>query len=298
MFSLYRVDRHNRHTRLYGVIGDPIAHSLSPLLHNTGFVHRRINAVYVPFLVRNLADFLKAVPRLGVAGFSVTLPHKQQILRHLDECDPEAAEIGAVNTVLRRGEKLHGYNTDILGVLHTLARRINLPGSRVLVCGAGGAARTVAFALARAGGRVFFCARRPEAARGAARALGVEAVERKDLRGLEFDAIINATPIGMYPRTDASPLEAAELRCALVFDLIYRPVRTRLLQLAERRGIETVSGAEMFVAQGVAQWELWTGESAPEAAMRAEVIAALAREERMAPSPGGSGRTGEAGRNE
>jgi 3-dehydroquinate dehydratase/shikimate dehydrogenase len=280
MQSVYRADRHNRRTRLYGVIGDPIGHSLSPLLHNTGFVHRHVNAVFVPFLVRDLRDFLKAVRPLGIAGFSVTLPHKQHILRHLDECDPEAAEIGAVNTVVCRGDKLHGYNTDHIGVLRALERRASLAGSRVLIFGAGGAARTAGFVLARAGSRVFMCARRPEAARRAAHAAGAEAIERKELREMDFDIIVNATPIGMYPHSDTSPLEPAELRCRLVFDLIYRPLRTRLLQLAERRGIETLSGAEMFLAQGIAQWELWTGEKAPEAAMRAEVMAALAREER------------------
>jgi 3-dehydroquinate dehydratase/shikimate dehydrogenase len=280
MQSLFRADQHDRQTRLYGVIGDPIGHSLSPLLHNTGFAHRKVNAVFVPFLVRDLGDFLKAVRTLGVAGFGVTLPYKQQILRHLDECDPLAQEIGAVNTVVCQGEKLSGSNTDHLGLLRALERRVSLAGSRVLIYGAGGAGRTAGFVLARAGSHVFFCARRPESARRAARALGAEAIERKALRDEEFDVIVNTTPIGMYPQADASPLEPAELRCRLVFDLIYRPLRTRLLQLAERRGIATLSGAEMFLAQGIAQWELWTGEKAPEAPMRAEVMAALARDER------------------
>jgi len=238
-----------------------------------------MNAVFVPFLVRDLADFLKAVKPLRISGFSVTIPHKQQILRHLDECDPLAAEIGAVNTVVCRAGKLHGYNTDHLGVMQSLGHRMKLEGARVLIYGAGGAGRTVAHAAARAGAHVFFCARGPEAARAAARDFGAEAVDRKDLRELDFDAIVNATPIGMMPHEDASPLDAAELRASLVFDLIYRPMRTRLLRLAERRGIETLSGVEMFVAQGVAQWELWTGEKAPVRAMRAEVTAALAREE-------------------
>jgi len=209
-------------------------------------------------------------------------------VRFLDECDPLALEIGSVNTVVVRAGKLHGYNTDHLGVLESLGRRMKLEGARVLVYGAGGAGRTVGFAAARAGAQVFFCARRPEAARSAARDFGAEAVDRRDLRNLEFDAIVNSTPIGMFPHTDESPLDAAELRCSLVFDLIYRPLRTRLLRLAERRGIDTLSGAEMFVAQGAAQWELWTADKPPVAAMRAEVTAALAREEREAGSPRGS----------
>jgi shikimate dehydrogenase len=269
------------------VIGNPIGHSLSPLLHNTGFRHRRINAVFAPFLVRDLRDFVKSIRPLRIAGVSVTLPHKQKIVGFLDECDPLALEIGAVNTVVVRAGKLHGYNTDFDGVLQTLGRKIRLEGARVLIYGAGGAARTVALAATRAGAEVFFCARRMEAARSAARAFSAEAIERKDLREMEFDAIVNATPIGMMPHADVSPLEAAELRCNLVFDLIYRPLWTRLLRLAERRGIQTLSGVEMFVAQGTAQWELWTGEKAPVVAMRAEVTAALAREERKSQSANG-----------
>jgi 3-dehydroquinate dehydratase/shikimate dehydrogenase len=279
MQSVYRVEHHNRRTQLYGVIGNPISHSLSPLMHNAAFALRRVNAVFVPFLVRDLGDFLKAVKPLRVSGFSVTIPHKQQILRYLDECDPLAAEIGAVNTVVCRAGKLHGSNTDHLGVLQSLGNKLKLEGARILIFGAGGAGRTVAHAAARAGAQVFFSARRLEAARAAARDFGAEAVDRRDIRELEFDAIVNATPIGMMPHEDESPLEPAELRANLVFDLIYRPMRTRLLRLAERRGIGTLSGVEMFVAQGVAQWELWTGEKAPVRAMRAEVTAALAREE-------------------
>ena len=282
MQSLYRVERHSRSTELYGVIGNPIGHSLSPLLHNSGFGNRRVDAVLAPFLVRDLRDFVRAVRPLRLSGFSVTLPYKQQIVAFLDECDPLALEIGAVNTVVVRAGKLHGYNTDFEGVQQSLGRKMKLEGARVLIYGAGGAARTVGLVAARAGASVFYCARRPESARAAARAFSAQAVERSELRELEFDAIVNATPIGMAPHADASPLEAAELRCGLVFDLIYRPLRTRLLRLAERRGIATLSGAEMFVAQGVAQWELWTGEKAPVATMRAEVTAALAREERDA----------------
>jgi 3-dehydroquinate dehydratase/shikimate dehydrogenase len=285
MQSVYRVERHNRRTQLYGVMGNPVGHSLSPLLHNTGFAHRRVNAVFVPFLVRDLKDFVRSVRGLRISGLSVTIPHKQQIVQFLDECDPLALEIGAVNTVVTRAGKLYGYNTDHLGVMESLGRRVKLEGARVLVYGAGGAGRTVGFAAARAGAQVFFCARRPEAARSAARDFGTEAVDRHNLREMDFDAIVNATPIGMMPHADASPLEAAELRCGLVFDLIYRPMRTRLLRLAERRGIQTLSGVEMFVAQGVAQWELWTGQTAPVKAMRAEITAALAREERERETP-------------
>ena len=282
MINLYRADRLRRKTRLYGVIGDPIGHSLSPVLQNAGFQARKMDAVFLPFLVHDLPDFLGSVEPLGIAGFSVTLPHKQAILRHLDDCDPIAAAIGAVNTVVvRGGGKLYGYNTDYVGVLRALERRIPLRGSRALLFGAGGAARAVAFALAEAGASVCVCARRTQAAKALARAVGGQFVERLRLQGEFFDAIINATPVGMHPAEGRSPLAARELNCRLVFDLIYRPRLTQLMQLAALRGIETVSGVEMFVAQGTAQWEIWTGERAPVEVMRRAVLRALAREEKM-----------------
>jgi len=281
MKNLYRADRLTRRTRVYGVIGDPIGHSLSPQMQNAGFHARKMDAVYLPFLVRDLKDFLACIVPFGIAGFSVTLPHKERILRHLDGCDPLAAAIGAVNTVVvRGGGKLYGYNTDYVGVLRALERRTPLAGSRALIFGAGGVARAVAFALAQAGAAVCVCARRPERAKSLARAMGGEAISRKRLRHEFFDAIINATPVGMYPHVQDSPLEARELNCRLLFDTIYRPRVTRLMQLAARRGIETVSGVEMFIAQGTAQWEIWTGERAPVDAMRRAVLRALAHEEK------------------
>jgi 3-dehydroquinate dehydratase/shikimate dehydrogenase len=279
MKRVYRADKLNRRTRVYGVIGDPVGHSLSPQMQNAAFHARGMNAVYLPFLVRDLRDFLCAIEPLGIAGFSVTLPHKERILRQLDDCDPLAAAIGAVNTVVvRGGGRLYGYNTDYVGVLRALERRIPLRGSRVLLFGAGGAARAVAFALAQGGATVCVCARRMARAKGLARAVGGEAVERRRLRREFFDAIVNATPVGMHPHAGRSPLDAGELNCRLVFDLVYRPQKTKLLQLAARRGIETVSGVEMFLAQGAAQWEIWTGERAPEAALRRAVLEALRRQ--------------------
>ena len=279
MKNLYRADRLGRHTKVYGVIGNPVSHSLSPLLHNTGFIARKLNAVYLPFLVKDLRDFLGAIKPLNIAGFSVTLPWKERILRHLDDCDPLAAKIGAVNTVVVRHKgKLYGCNTDYVGVLRALERRVRLRGSRVLLYGAGGVARAVAFALAQGGAIVCVCSRRSEQARQLARAVGGEAVERRRLGREFFDAIVNCTPVGMHPHPGRSPLRADELNCRLVFETVYRPMRTRLLQLAERRGIETVSGMEMFIAQGVAQWELWTESRAPVAKMRKAVLGALRKE--------------------
>jgi 3-dehydroquinate dehydratase / shikimate dehydrogenase len=278
---LYRAHELTRRTRVYGVIGDPVGHSLSPLLHNTGFTARKVDAVYLPFLVKDLRDFLKAVPEFGVRGFSVTIPHKQSILRYLREIDPRAAEIGAVNTVVvRRDGSLYGCNTDYIGILRALEKKLKLAGSRVLIFGAGGVARAAAFALAKAGASVAVCARRDAAAQELAKVIRGEVLPRRALNSEKFDAILNATPIGMHPHDQVSPLLPQELNCRVVMDLINRPRMTRLLKLAAGKGIATVSGVEMFVPQGVAQWELWTGQRAPESLMRGAVLRALRAEEK------------------
>jgi 3-dehydroquinate dehydratase/shikimate dehydrogenase len=247
-------------------------------MHNAAFAARKVNAVLLPFLVRDLRDFLASRAVFGVAGFSVTLPHKEAILRHLANCDPLAARIGAVNTVVVCGNSsLYGYNTDYVGVLRALSQFVQLAGSRVLLLGAGGAARAAAFALSEAGAVVCICARREGQAKSLARAAGGEAIGRRLLGGEYFDAIINATPEGMHPG-DGAPLRADELNCRVVMDMIYRPMDTPLLKLARRRGIETVAGVEMFLAQGIAQWEIWMGERAPTEIMRRVVLTALRRE--------------------
>jgi 3-dehydroquinate dehydratase / shikimate dehydrogenase len=295
MVDLYRAGEINRRTRVYAVIGDPIGHSLSPLLHNTAFRARKFNAVFVPFLVRNLRDFWGAMEAFGVAGVAVTIPHKEAILRYLDDCDPLAAKIGAVNTVVvRGGGRLYGYNTDYVGVLRSLEGRLRLAGSRVLLFGAGGAARAASFALAQAGSIVCLSARRPERARALARAVGGQVVARAALRREFFDAIVNCTPVGMHPR-GGSPLGRADLNCRVVMDMVYRPRDTELLQIARRKGIETISGVEMFLAQGAAQYEIWTGERAPESAMRRAIVSALDQEEK---SKGQNSRGGALGKND
>jgi len=277
--TLYRAAEINKKTRVFGVIGAPVGHSLSPLLHNTGYAAAGQDAMYLPFLVERLGDFLKSASELGVEGFSVTIPHKKAILRHLDDCEPLAAKIGAVNTVtIRKNGSLYGSNTDYLGILRALEPKMKLRGSRVVILGAGGAARAAAFAIAEAGGEVLVCARKPAAAAGLARAVGGSVIARAALKKTRVDAIINCTPVGMHPHANVSPLEVSELNCSLVMDLIYRPLQTKLLRTAASRGIRTVSGADMFVAQGVAQWELWMGRRAPVAAMRHAVLSALKSE--------------------
>ena len=278
--SLYRAHELTKRTAVYGVIGNPVSHSLSPLFHNTGFVARQVDAVYLPFLVEDLRDFLKTVPALDVCGFSVTIPHKQKIMRFLHHCERLAAEIGAVNTVeVRRDGSLAGSNTDYIGILRALEAKLGLAGSSVLLFGAGGAARAAAFALAHAGANVAICARRAHAAGELARAVGGEAIARRFLPSTSFDAIINATPVGMHPHDHVSPLSARELNSRVVMDLINRPQKTQLLRIAASKGIATIPGLKMFFEQGSAQWELWTRRSAPKSVMERAVLRFLRAEE-------------------
>jgi 3-dehydroquinate dehydratase / shikimate dehydrogenase len=277
---LYRADAITRKTKIYGVIGNPIGHSLSPLLHNTGFVAAGRDASYLPFLVGNLKEFLQAIPEFELRGFSVTIPHKRIIMKHLAECEPMAEKIGAVNTVVvGKDGGLLGSNTDYVGVLRALEGKLRLRDSRVLIFGAGGSARAAAFALANAGAEVLICARREMAARELARVCGAQAIARKHLASACFELIVNATPVGMYPHAGNSPLSPRELNCRIVMDLIYRPLRTQLLKTAAAKGIRVISGVEMFLAQGFAQWELWMGKVAPAAAMRRAVLAQLRADE-------------------
>ena len=277
---LYRADSITQKTEVYGVIGNPIGHSLSPLLHNTGFIAAKRDAAYLPFLVEDLREFVEAIPEFGLRGFSITIPHKQTIMKYLAACEFMAEEIGAVNTVVvGKNGKLRGYNTDYAGVVRALHGKVHPHRTRALIFGAGGSARAAAFALVNEGAEVLICARRESAAKELARAAGAQVIARKHLQWARYDLIVNATPVGMYPHAGETPLSPKELNCDVVMDLIYRPLHTELLQLAAKKGIKTISGVEMFLAQGFAQWELWTGKKAPEAAMRRAVMAKLKQEE-------------------
>jgi 3-dehydroquinate dehydratase/shikimate dehydrogenase len=280
---LYRADTATRKTVIYGVIGNPIGHSLSPLLHNTGYIAAKCDAMFVPFLVENLGEFVNAIPEFGLHGIAVTIPHKKAIMKHLAYCEPIAEEIGAVNTVVvGKSGKLRGSNTDYLGVLGALKGKLRLQGARALILGAGGSARAAAFALTHAGAEVLICARRQGPARELARACKGQVIAQRQLSSTRFDLIVNTTPLGMYPNPNVSPLSARELNAEFVMDLIYRPMETGLLRIAKKKGISLISGVEMFLAQGFAQWELFMGGKAPEAAMRRALLAKLRAEESAA----------------
>lgn len=277
-------------TKVCAVIGDPIEHSLSPSMHNAAFAKKGLNFVYVAFRVKNVEQALAGMRGLGLHGLSVTIPHKSAVLPYLDALDPTAESIGAVNTVVREPDgRLVGYNTDGVGARRALeAAGADLAGASVLLIGSGGAARAVAFALAT------------QASIGALTIAGVEEDQLsalvKDLRektrssveGVRADRdsyrrsvprcriLINASPVGMHPKSDEIPLAPELLGPSLtVFDIVYNPLETRLLREAKARGCRTIPGVEMFLWQAAAQFELWTGEEAPLDVMREVVIKAL-----------------------
>ena len=267
MRSSYRVDRLNQRTQLYGVVGSHASISLSPAIQNAAFQAKHVNAVFLPCETNQLSDFLAFAREVGFSGFSVTMPYKRAILRSLDWADPLATRIGACNTVaVQRGQWM-GWNTDAAAVVEVLTKRLRLSGSRMLILGAGGAARAAAYALRAEGARVIVAARREEMGRSLARAVEGDAVSWPGAEGLEVDAVINATPVGMYPHSDESPLDLSRLRARVVFDMVYYPLATRFITEARGRGLITIAGLEMLVAQGARQFEIWTGITAPPALM-------------------------------
>ena len=275
MRSIYRVDRLDERTAIYGVVGSRAAVSLSPIMQNAALHAKHINATYLPCETGSLDDFLELARRLNFSGFSVTMPYKTPIIRQLDWVEPLTAEIRACNTVAVQRGKWMGWNTDAAAVVEVLAKRLRLAGSRVLVLGAGGAARAAAYALRAEGAEVLITARRETAARRLARALSAGVVAWGSTDGLDIDAVINATPVGMAPYVDALPTDLARLRVRVVFDMVYHPLETRFLAVARRRGLTTISGLEMLVAQGARQFEIWTGQSAPRALMEQAILQAL-----------------------
>jgi 3-dehydroquinate dehydratase/shikimate dehydrogenase len=276
MRDLYRVERLNAETRLFGVAGNPIAHSLSPLMHNAAFHHEQVNAVLLPLKVRALGDLLTLMAELPLSGAAVTMPLKQEVLPHLAHMDPLTERIGACNTVRAAADgKLYGFNTDVAGVLRPLEKRLQVKGARIAVLGAGGAARAAVFGLADAGAEVLVVNRTHEHAVALAKAAHATAIKHAQLRTKPVDVLINSTPCGMAGSGVALPLGEDELKAGLVFDMVYNPLETPLLKLARARGIDVIGGLEMFVQQGARQFEIWTGRTAPEAEMLRVVEQAL-----------------------
>jgi 3-dehydroquinate dehydratase/shikimate dehydrogenase len=274
--AIYRIDQVDAATKVYGVAGDPISHSLSPAIMNAALRRENVNGVFVALHAKSLKDLLACVRDIPIHGLAITMPHKQAILQYLDNSDPHTTKIGACNTVVQSQDgKLYGFNTDTSGVVRPLEQRFPLNGTRILVLGAGGAARAAVFGLKDRGAQIFILNRNVAAAQKLARQAKARTVKRPDLKKMDFDVIINATPVGMG-NTRESPLNAEEIRAKYVFDMVYDPTETRLLQLAKERGAEIIPGSEMFVHQAARQFEIWTGKPAPREEMLRIVTTALA----------------------
>lgn len=271
-------------TRVAGVFGDPVEHSLSPPMHNAAYRHLGMDWVYVPFHVRpeRLGEAVRGVRAMGLAGVNVTVPHKVAVMEHLDEIDEEARLIGAVNTVVHRDGRLVGYNTDGRGFVRSLERETGRSprGAGVLLLGAGGAALAIAVSLARAGAGSITVANRTvtkaealvEQLGGlvAARAVPLDPGDPRFEESLsQAQIVIHTTTVGMYPHHEAPPLIPVERldAGALVCDIVYRPRETALLRAAKARGLQVLTGEGMLAYQGAIAFELLTGRAAPEELM-------------------------------
>ncbi len=242
---------------------------------NAALRRENVNAVYLPLHAKTLKDLLHCVRDIPLHGLSITMPYKQSILPHLDNTDAHTAKIGACNTVVRAQDgKLYGFNTDIAGVLRPLEQRLVIENAKVLVLGAGGAARAAVFGLKERGAEVWVLNRTSVKGQKLARQAKARTIKRADLRKTAFDVIINATPVGMGNTRDC-PLKDEEIQARVVFDMVYDPVETHLLQVARAKGIAVIPGIEMFVQQAARQFEIWTGKPAPAAEMLGAVTLAL-----------------------
>jgi 3-dehydroquinate dehydratase/shikimate dehydrogenase len=280
MVNIYRHNNITPETAVFGVVADPVGHSLSPQIHNAAFGANGIDAVYVPFRVPfdTLGQFVEDVSRLDIRGLSVTIPHKEAIAKFLSKVDPAVKGIGAVNTVLFKDDQVLGYNTDYKAAMDCLENALGgaappgtpspLENKRVLVLGAGGVARAVMYGLQRRGAKTTIASRTRSRAQFLAESFGGRCVEWQ-ARHIDTEIIVNCTPIGMHPNVDESPVNKSMLKPAMViFDTVYNPESTLLLKEARSHGCRIVTGVEMFIRQAALQFLLFTGKEAPDELMR------------------------------
>jgi len=286
--EVYRLDQIDHRTQVFGLIGLPVSHSLSPLMQNAAFAATGKNAVYIPFEVHDAQAFMRRMvhPRTreldwNIRGLSVTAPHKFDVMDQLDWIDPTATAIGAVNTIVIKDHALHGYNTDAQGFIKPLAQKFGeLRGARCAVIGAGGAASAALWALAQAGAKATLFARNAVKGSVLAERFDAGSMKLEEARCDRYDVVINATPLGTRgPFENETPVTAQQLRGArLAYDLVYNPTETKFLREAREAGCETLGGLSMLVAQAVEQFSFWTGAVAPEDEMRDAAQGGLERE--------------------
>ena len=263
-------------TSLFGLIGNPVGHSLGPVMHNQAFAATGCNAVYLAFCVTDVGGALHSMKALNVSGLSVTLPHKVTVMEYLDDIDGTAAKIGAVNTIVNTSGKLTGHNTDSQGAVTALQAHTQIDGKSIAIIGAGGAARSIGFGLAPKAGRLTILNRTRKTGEQLAAGLQADFIPLDECQPERYEILINTTPVGMHPDTHASPMAPKALPGELVvMDIVYNPLNTRLLKEAADSGCRTISGLDMFVFQGAHQFELWTGQKAPVEVMRKAVLETL-----------------------
>jgi shikimate dehydrogenase len=261
---------------IFALFGNPVAQSLSPLMHNAAFARMGIGAHYRAIRVDDATEAVRLIRELGLCGASVTIPFKESVMPYLDEVDQSAREIGAVNTIIHRKGRLAGYNTDGAGLIRDLEEWTGIPGKTFAVLGAGGAARAAVHALLKAGGTPVVFSRTTERTRTLAARFGCAWAPLAELPQARADVLINTTPVGMFPGTDRTPLAGETLiHFPQVMDMIYNPYRTRLIREAEAAGCRVRPGVGMFVHQGAEQIRLWTGKDPPRDIMRQAVLERL-----------------------
>lgn len=266
----------NGTTEIYGIMGRPVAHSLSPVMHNSAFSAMGLNNVYVAFEVEKIDQAMNGFRALGIKGVSVTVPHKQSVMGYIDSIDPVAEKIGAVNTLIIDGEKIHGLNTDWIGANRALSEHIDLQGKTVLLLGAGGSAKAIGFGLLEAGATLTLANRTVSKGASLAESLGCNCIPLAEAEKFQAAVLINATSVGMRPHDTQSPMAASALsNFQVVMDIVYAPLQTKLLQDSAKAGCTTINGLAMLLYQGVAQFEIWTGRQAPVDIMRNALLTAL-----------------------
>lgn len=271
--SCYRLKKINKNTKIAGLIGNPVEHSWSHIIHNLGFDKLDINAVYLKFKVDMLKEFVDYFRKINVLGFSVTIPHKIEIVKYLDEIDIKAQEIGAVNTIVVKNKKLIGYNTDSDGAIHALKRKMVLKGKNIVLLGAGGSTRALAYGLKAEKVNISILNRTVEKAKNLAEHFNCDYGSLKDLKNIDYDILINTTSVGMYPEINSSLVPKDLIKKnSVVFDIVFNPFKTKLLKEAENKGCTIIPGFEMLIYGAMLQFKLWTDKNAPEKAMRKKIM--------------------------
>ncbi|MCK5177337.1 MAG: shikimate dehydrogenase [Candidatus Aenigmarchaeota archaeon] len=268
-------------TKLIGVIGKPIEHSMSPPMHNAAFLKNSLNYVYLAFGVEDLGGAIKSMLALNIRGYNVTIPYKTEVIAYLDQIEPVAKKIGAVNTIVNENNILKGYNTDYIGAIEALEEKIKIKDKKAIVLGAGGASRAICFGLLNKGAEVLILNRTVEKGMQLAdelnqhwknKASSMSVNEATIQLTKNYDILINTTSVGMHPKINQTPLEKKFLaKNLLVMDIIYNPLQTQFLKDAKNIGCKTISGLKMFVNQGAISFELFTGKKPPKEIMEKTV---------------------------